>query len=143
MGMEFEQDLRYTSDEMLRALERLRELEARKRKVKPGTERFRKLAQEVEDLAGTVFSHTSEQKDLATKSVELVESQVIEPRPIDEMPPVRELHIILNDWRDAERRLSAAAPGTEDAADVQAEIERLRLEYRRAAEQAWEDEHAR
>lgn len=138
--MEFEQDLRYTSDEMLRALERLRELESRKRKVKPGTERFRKLAEEVEALAGSIFAQTSEQQRLAAESVELTEARVIDAPPIDEMGPVRELHIILNEWRDAERRLAAAQPGSEDAADAEADAERLRQEYRRAAQQAWHAE---
>lgn len=142
MGMEFEQDLRFTSDEMLRALERLRELESRKRKVKPGTERFRKLAEEVEALAGSIFTQTAEQQRLAAESVGLTETRVIDAPPIDQIGPVRELHMILNEWRDAERRLAAAAPGSEDAADADADAERLRQEYRRAAQQAWQDEES-
>jgi hypothetical protein len=141
MGMEFEQDLRYTSDEMLRALERLRELETRKRKLKPGTERFRKLAQEVQDLAGTVFAETSEQQRLANQSIELTRANVIDPPPIDDMRPVRELHIILNEWRDAERRLASAEAGSEEASDAAAQVQRLRQEYRRAAQHAWDEEH--
>ncbi|HSH21021.1 MAG TPA: hypothetical protein VK992_00185 [Candidatus Caenarcaniphilales bacterium] len=143
MGMNLEQDLRYTSDEMMRALERLRLLETRKRKMKPGTDAFQKLAKEVEELAGRVFFHTQEQERLATESVELVEAALIDPHPIDEVPPNRQLQIILSEWRDAERRLAEATPGTVQASDANADIERLRLEYRRAAQASWNEEETR
>ncbi|CAN5293454.1 hypothetical protein BH24CHL7_BH24CHL7_12250 [soil metagenome] len=139
MGIEFEQDLRYTSDEMLRALERLRELEARKRHLQPGTPHFLKLAEEVHILAREVFAETTEQQRLAEQSVELREATVIDPPPIDDMPPVRELQIILGEWREAERRLEAAAPGTDEVADARADTEKLRQEYRQAAQRQWSE----
>jgi hypothetical protein len=138
MGIEFEQDLRYTSDEMLRALERLRELEGRKRHLQPGTPHFLKLAEEVHTLAREVFAETTEQQRLAEQSVELREATVIDPPPIDDMPPVRELQIILGEWREAERRLEATS-GTEEVAEAKADTERLRQEYRRAAQRQWSE----
>ena len=138
--MEIEQDLRFTSDEMLRALERLRELEERKRKLTPGTKSFLKLAEEVEQLAATVFDRTREQTLGADRSVALREQAGVEPRPIDEVPPIRELHLILAEWRDAERRLTEAVPDTIQASDAEADVERLRQEYRRAAQAAWTTE---
>lgn len=137
MEVEIEQDLRFTSDEMLRALERLRELEERKRKLTPGTKSFLKLAEEVEQLAATVFERTREQTLEADRSVALRERAGMQPRPIDEIPPTRELHIILAEWRDAERRLAEAVPHTTQASEAEADVERLRLEYRRAAQSAW------
>lgn len=139
MGMDLEQDLRYTSDEMLRMLERLRALEMRKRKLTPGSEPFKKLAEEVETLASTVFQHSQDQEKIAEDASELRRQAVVEPRPIDEIPPARELHIILAEWRDAERRLAQAAPESEEAADANADILRLRQEYRRAAQTAWDE----
>ena len=140
MTMEIEKDLRFTSDEMLRALERLRELEARKRKVKPGTEPFVKLAEQVEQLAATVFEHTRDQTAHAEKALELSDAGAMDARPIDSVPPTRELHIILAEWRDAERRLSEAVAGTSQGSDAEADVERLRQEYRRTAQSAWTTE---
>ena len=140
MRLEIEKDLRFTSDEMLRALERLRELEARKRKLKPGTEPFVKLAEEVEQLAATVFERTREQTALGEKSLELTDAAATDFRPIDAVPPTRELHIILAEWRDAERRLAEAISGTSQASDAEADVERLRQEYRRTAQSAWHTE---
>ena len=36
---------------------------------------------------------------------------------------------ILSEWRAAERRLTEVAPGTDEAIDIEAEIERLRTHY--------------
>jgi hypothetical protein len=38
---------------------------------------------------------------------------------------------ILADWRAAERRLAAAAAGSDEETGAQAEVDRLRDEYRR------------
>ncbi len=132
MGLEIERDLRFTSDEMLRALERLRELEARKRKLKPGTEPFVKLAEEVEQLAASVFERTREQTEQAERSLELREVASVDVRPIDAVPPTRELHIILAEWRDAERRLAATGIETAEHAKAAGDVRRLREEYHRA-----------
>ena len=140
MGMDLEQDLRYTSDEMLRMLERLRALEMRKRKMTPGTDEFKKLAEEVERLANSVFDHSRDQDRIAADAVELRRHNVIESPPIDEIPPVRELHLILAEWRDAERRAAEAVPGSAQASDAEGDVQRLRLEYRRAAQTAWDEE---
>jgi len=140
MTMEIEQDLRFTSDEMLRALERLRVLESRKRKLEPGTEDFRMLAEEVQSLAASVFDKTRDQLQLADESVELRDRELIAAPPIDEIPVYREVHLILADWRDAERRVAEASPGSAAASDAEADVQRFRQEYRGAAQAAWSQE---
>jgi hypothetical protein len=49
---------------------------------------------------------------------------------IEETP--REIHLILADWRDAERVLNEQAPGTASWESARADVERLREEYARA-----------
>ncbi|HEU5204303.1 MAG TPA: hypothetical protein VFU17_08405, partial [Candidatus Limnocylindrales bacterium] len=48
----------------------------------------------------------------------------------------RELHVVLGEWRDAERRLGDVASESPEALTLRAEIELLRAEYRRAHEAA-------
>ncbi|MFL5726308.1 MAG: hypothetical protein ACJ765_04520 [Chloroflexota bacterium] len=49
---------------------------------------------------------------------------------IDETP--RSMEAILGAWRQAERQLDAAAPGSAEAKEAELLVERLREEYRRA-----------
>jgi hypothetical protein len=51
--------------------------------------------------------------------------------PIEEAPS-RDLHIILEEWREAERRLAAATPGSPEEQSAIADAFRLREEYVRA-----------
>jgi hypothetical protein len=48
----------------------------------------------------------------------------------------REIHTILAEWRDAERRAAEAPPGSAEAKTAEAEVDRLRDEYRQAHEDA-------
>jgi hypothetical protein len=140
--MDIEQDLRFTSDEMLHALERLRELEVEKRSVQPGSARFRKLARDIEQLAATIFAKTVEQDQLGHAAVGAAEQLDAVLPPIEDIPPTRDLQVILSEWRDAERRLSAAQHGSPEHLEAQAAVHRLRSEYRDAYE-AVSDEEAR
>jgi hypothetical protein len=47
-------------------------------------------------------------------------------------PAQREASVILGEWREAERRLSAAPPGTPEHEETRAAVDRLRSEYRAA-----------
>jgi hypothetical protein len=130
--MELEQELRSTSDELLRRLERLRELEVEKRNLKPGTEHFRAIARDIEMLAAGVLTKTVEQEQLADESLELRRATGSAAPPIVDVPPVREPSAILAEWREAERRLADAPAGTIEHDEARAEVDRLRDEYRRA-----------
>jgi hypothetical protein len=130
--MEVEHRLRTTSDELLHRLERLRELELEKRQLTPGTQRFQALVRDIEQLAAAVLTKTVEQEELAEQAIDVREATGVDPAPIADVSARREVSVILGEWREAERRLSAAAPGTAQQLEAQASVDRLRAEYREA-----------
>jgi hypothetical protein len=130
--MELEQELRSTSDELLRRLERLRQLEVEKRNLKPGTDQFAAIARDIETLAAGVLTKTVEQEQLAEESFEVRRATGYSAPPIEDVPPVREPSAILAEWREAERRLGDARAGTIEHDEARGEVDRLRDEYRRA-----------
>jgi hypothetical protein len=130
--VEIETDLRITSDRLLRTLDQLASLENEKRTLKPGSDRFQLLAGEVERLAAQVFAQTHAQKQLGEKAEAVGEAAGVELAPINEATSTRELHTILADWRDAERRMQLADPDSAEHASAIADIGRLRMEYHEA-----------
>jgi hypothetical protein len=128
--MNLEQDLRITSDEMLRTLEQLQRLEHEKRAELPGTARFVRLATEIEKLAAMVFAQTNTQQSLAEQS-RAVGARGATMNPIDDVPPARDVSVVLTEWREAERRLSAAPVESAEHAKAAADARRLREEYHR------------
>jgi len=135
--MELEQDLRSVSDEMLRSLEQLQRLETEKRAEDPGSDRFVRLATEIEKLAAVVFTQTAAQQSLAEKSHAAARAGA-DLAPIDEMPP-REVSLILMEWREAERRVAATGVDTAEHAKAAGDVRRLRDEYHRAHKAQTED----
>jgi hypothetical protein len=132
--MKSEQQLRSASDEVLVALEKLRELEVEKRTVSPTSPRFHTLAREVEQLADQLANTAEVQADLGEK-VARQHEQVADPAPpIDDMS--RDVSTILAEWREAERRAATAVAGSREAAAARADAERLRAEYQRAHRRA-------
>jgi len=130
--MELESDLRAESDQILRTIDQLETLEKEKRTLEPGSPRFRTLATEIERLAASIYARTSVQKNLGEKAQAVSNATGTDMTPIEEVPPSRDIAHILNDWRDAERRLSAAAPNSSEHASAAADVGRLREEYHRA-----------
>ena len=125
-------DLRRTSDEFLQRLDRLHELETRKRELPPDQPEFIRLAREIEDLARALLHAGGQQVDLAEEVHHAAKtSNVNVELPIRDTPPKRDAVAILAEWRAAERRLAAAEPGSKDELEARAETERLRDEYRR------------
>jgi hypothetical protein len=129
--MELEHELRSVSDEMLTTLDQLARLEGEKRAAKPGTPRFVNLASEIEKLAALVFAQTNTQHTLAeqTRDAALVG---VELAPIEALPPMRDVSVILTEWRAAERTLASSAMETAEHAKAAADVLRLRNEYHRA-----------
>ena len=129
--------LRETSDGLLRDLDILMTIEEEKRALDPGDPRLVELAARIEEIARRVLDGTRRQLGLTR----IVDAQVAAgspsapDRPIEEISP-RSIQTILAEWRDAERQASAAAPGSADAAEADALVDRLRDEYRRAYEAA-------
>ena len=130
--MDLEQDLRSVSDDMLRTLEQLQRLEHEKRSEAPGSTRFVRLAREIEKLAALVFAQTNTQESLAERTA-VVAEQGVELSPIKEVTPIRDVSVILSEWREAERRLAASAVDSPEHTMAATDVRRLRDEYHRAS----------
>jgi hypothetical protein len=134
--VETRQALRETSDALLRDLEVLTALEEEKRGLKAGDPRLVELAGRVEEIAERILGGTVRQHQLS--QIANVQVELGSPGgptgTIEETP--RTLTAILAEWREAERRLSTADPGSADFAEARAIAEALREEYRRAYEAA-------
>jgi hypothetical protein len=130
--LEHAADLRQASDLFMQRLDRLQELETRKRELPPDEPEFVRLAREIEDLSRALLWAGSQQVELAEEvHHEAKENDVAVDQSIRDTPPRRDAVSILAEWRAAERRLAAAAPGSGDEHEARADSERLRDEYRR------------
>ena len=136
--MSIEPNLHAVSDTMLANLDRLRQLELEKRALPVGSPRLVELATEIETLAATVLGATDTQVDLAKEAVQEAQAGTLDPNAtIEEMSAKpRELHVVLGEWRDAERRLGELPDGSPEAVALRGDIELLRAEYRRAHDAA-------
>jgi hypothetical protein len=125
-------DLRRTSDQLMAKLDRLYELESRKRELPPDRPEFVRLAREVEDLSRALLFSSGEEVELAEQvHADVKAGDVSADVPIRDTPPKREAVSVLAEWRAAERRLAAAELGSVDERQAREEVERLRAEYRR------------
>jgi hypothetical protein len=134
--METADALRETSDALLRDLDVLVTIEEEKRSLAPGDPLLIELAARVEQIAARVLDGTARQHELTREAH--AKARIGAPdapaEPIEETP--RPIQAVLADWRDAERRAQAAAPGSAEALEANALVDRLRDEYRRAHEAA-------
>ena len=125
-------DLRRVSDEFVQRLDRLYELETRKRELRPDEPEFVRLAREVEDLSRALLFAGGQQVELAEEvHADVKNGETAVDQAIRDTPPRRDAVIVLAEWRAAERRLMAAAAGSDDERDARADVDRLREEYRR------------
>jgi hypothetical protein len=135
--LSIEPELHATSDALLANLDRLRELEMEKRRTPLESPRLVELSEEVERLAAIVLGASDVQSDLARLAGTLVETgELSGTTSIESMADTRDVHAVLADWRDTERRMSEVEGGTPEATKLRARIEVLRAEYRRAHEAA-------
>ena len=121
-----ESELRATSDSMLSMLDRVRELESRKRELAPGTKAFAHLAWEVAEQARLIMRWSELQLRQANEALGQPETSKV---ALVDVPP-RRLDAVLAEWRQAEMRLSQASPGSPEAERAAADVARLRDEYR-------------
>ena len=125
-------DLRQASDVFMQRLDRLHELETRKRELPPDEPEFVRLAREIEDLTRALLYSGGQQVELAEAvHHEAKTSDVVVEQSIRDTPPRRDAVSILAEWRAAERRLAAAGVDSDDEREARADSERLRDEYRR------------
>ena len=123
------EELRLTSDNFLARVERLQALEEQKRELPPPE--TAEMALEVEALTREILEWAEKQSALAAQ----VAIREGEDGPPIAVVPARELHIVLNEWRAAERRLESEQPGTAGFESARADVDRLRDEYARAYHQ--------
>jgi hypothetical protein len=128
--------LRDTSDRLVRDLEALSTLEEEKRQLSPDDERFVDLAARIESIAMRVLVASGRQRELTEQMHQAVNerSPGAPAESIEET--ARPISAILADWRDAERRLEGAKPGSAEEREVEVLVEQLREEYREAHEAA-------
>jgi hypothetical protein len=139
--LEHAADLRQASDVFMQRLDRLHDLETRKRELPPDEPEFVRLAREIEDVSRALLWSGSQQVELAEAvHHEAKANDVAVDQPIRDTPPRRDAVSILAEWRAAERRLSAAEPGSDEEQVATAETERLRDEYRRLTAPIPDDE---
>lgn len=126
-------DLRAASDMLIQRIDRLDELERRKRELPPDDPEFVRLAREIEDVARGVLGATGLEVELADEVAAAAKRGDPTARePIREVPPnSRGAVEILREWRTAERRLAAATAGSDEERIAAADADRLREEYRK------------
>jgi hypothetical protein len=124
-------NLRQASDTLMQRLDRLYELESRKRELPPERAEFVRLAREIEDLSRALLFSSGEQVELAEAiHADVKSGDVAADVPIRDTPPKRDAVAVLAEWRAAERRLAAAEAGSDDERAARADVERYRVEYR-------------
>lgn len=124
-------DLRQASDILMQRLDRLYELESRKRELSPERPEFIRLAREIEDLARALLFSSGQEVELAEAvHADIKAGDTSADVPIRDTPPKRDAVGVLSEWRAAERRLQAAVAGSADEDEARREVERLRTEYR-------------
>jgi hypothetical protein len=124
--------IRATSDSLLRDLETLETLELEKRRLAPDDPELVTVATRIEEVAARVLQSSHEQRAL-TERIEAMH-EVGDPDaptvPIEEAP--RDIHAILAQWREAEREIETATPGSIEHEAAKQRARRLRDEYREA-----------
>jgi len=131
-GAQVAADLRSASDLLLRQIDRLYELESRKRELKPEDPEFVRLAREVQDVAARALQSSADEEELADQVTRLAKDgdPAVLEQAIEDVPPgPREAMLILADWRAAERRLASAPGGSDEERKARADVDRLRAEY--------------
>lgn len=120
----------------MRDLEQLEELEREKRQLPADDLRLVQIAAEVETIALRVLGSTVRQRELAEGASGRRGDSAPEAAGESIVDVPREIHVILAEWRHAERRVMEARPASAEAAAAAAEVDRLRAEYRNAHEDA-------
>jgi hypothetical protein len=120
----------------MRDLDVLSALEEEKRGLDPGDPRLVELAGRIEEIAKRILRGSVRQHELTqTLNVDVERGGPRAPTTTIEETP-RSVAAILTEWRDAERRVVAAEPGSAEEAEARALSEALREEYQRAYDDA-------
>jgi hypothetical protein len=124
-GRDVEAHLRAASDAIMLLLAEVGQLERHKRGVRPGDARFSELAKSVRTAARNLAEFT-EQEEAWARNAAAEADHIAAITDADSAPS---LAAILDRWRDVERRLNEAEPGSSESARLFAEFENIRDEY--------------
>ena len=122
---EIEEHLRAASDAILLLLTETGQLERHKRRISPGEPRFDEVARSVRVVAEALAQFTRFEERWA----QVATDGRTDIEPIEESENTPMLATILERWRAIERQLDHVEPGSEEAAALFAEFERVRDEY--------------
>jgi len=122
---EVEDHLRGASDAIMVLLGEVKQLEGHKRGVQPADPRFGQLATAVREAAQALAEMAREEEEWA-RSAKVSNGHVASIAATSSPQP---LPTILAKWRDVERRLNEADPGSADAAKLFAEFQLVREQY--------------
>lgn len=125
---------------MLEMLDRIRDLESRKRLEVVGTESFSRLAWEVNEGARMVQRWAELQLRQANEA--RADDGSSAALPLVAVSP-RRLDVVLAEWRQAEIVLSQAQPESPEADRAAEDVARLRREYGVLQERKLEEQRAR
>ena len=128
------ENLRTTSDGIIRDLDVLGAIEEEKRTLAPGDPRIVELAKRVEEVAGRLLTASVHERHLTEIDKDKVAAGVPTTLETSINDTPRAIADILAEWRTAERRLEIADPGSAEKAEAEALSDHLREEYRRAYE---------
>ena len=123
------QEFRASTDQMLRMIDRLRDVESAKQQVEFGSAEFVGHALEADQLSRVIFRWAGMQLQMAEASAGAVRRGELSPAPLSEVIP-RRLDRILAAWREAQLRFETARPGSPEPAVAADDVERLREEFR-------------
>jgi len=130
-----EEHLRGASDAIMLLIGEVQQLESHKRGVKPADPRFYELAVAVRDAAQSLAEFAVEEEEWA-RSRKTSEPDVATIARSQSLP---RLAAILERWRQVERDLATAEPGSPDAKRLFEEFQRVRQEYLAAFQQRESD----
>jgi hypothetical protein len=120
-------ELRATSDQLLLAIDAVSVLERQKRGVEPGDDQFVQLAKDVRVAAEALLTLAHGEEEVARELHAAPEGR---PMPtIEETAGPPSLARTLERWREVERRIADAKPGSDEAGRLLIEFEQLRREY--------------
>ncbi len=122
------QELNGTSQTLLEHLELLQRLEEDRRRLEAADPRAHVLAGQIRALSASVLEMSMRQRTLGERVADATQTHA---QSVEDAPP-REIALVLDDWRDAERRWRTAPVGSLDAKVARADVDRFRDEYARA-----------
>jgi hypothetical protein len=131
-------DLRAASDGIMAMIESLRAIESTKRQHHPGSPEFLWYAERVEELSQAILGLSTREREAAERADA---EPGVSPTTVEETPPPS-IAQLLERWREAERALAGAEPGSPNARTARDECDRARNLYRRAIDNVSVQEQA-